>query len=118
MNQIRRLYLEDFGILPDDGQNIAPFLRRAIEEAEALPGLCEINLRFGNYDIYADALIEKDIFVTNTDSGKDGDQITRHFAVLFDSVQNMILNGNPGPRSDDSDGLAELPEYYSEEHDF
>lgn len=94
MNRIRRLYLEDFGILPDDGQNMAPFLRQAIEEAQALPGPCEISLRFGNYDIYADDLAEKKIFVTNTDSGKDGDEITRRFAVLFDSVQNIILNGN------------------------
>ena len=94
MNSIRRLYLEDFRILPDDGQNMAPFLRRAIEEAAALPDPCEISMRFGTYDIYADDLTAKDIFVTNTDSGKDGDNITRHFAVLFDSVRNIILNGN------------------------
>ena len=61
MNRIRRLYLEDFGILPDDGQNMASFLRRAIEKAEALPGLCEISLRFGNYDIYTDAPGSPDI---------------------------------------------------------
>ena len=94
MTRMHRLYLEDFGIRPGDGQNLAPFLQRAMEQAKASLLPSEISLRFGNYDIYADGLTEKDIFVTNTDSGQDGDAITRRFAILFDGARNITLNGN------------------------
>jgi len=60
--------LLDFGVKPDSGQDATPAIRRAIEECRA-KGIKRLVFAPGRYDMWPDRAAEKQIFVSNNDSG-------------------------------------------------
>lgn len=91
---MKRIFLSDYGLLPDTGKDLLPALKKAIEEAGETPDYCEIIFENGTYDIYTDNLTSLDIHVSNTHSEEEGTSITRNFAILFNGCRNIVLNGN------------------------
>ena len=90
----KRIFLSDYGIRPDTGNDLLPALKRAIEYAKNSSDACEIIFENGIYDIYHNNLTPLDIHVSNTHSEEEGESITRNFAILFDGCRGIILNGN------------------------
>ena len=88
-----RLYIEEFGYVPDCGTDLVPPMLAALERARECNGECEIIFPFGRYDAFCDALQTKDIYVSNTDSGEDETDIDRKFAFLLENCENITLNG-------------------------
>ena len=88
-----RLYIEEFGYVPDSGTDLVPPMLAALERARECNGECEIIFPFGRYDAFCDALQTKDIYVSNTDSGEDETDIDRKFAFLLENCENITLNG-------------------------
>lgn len=90
----KRIFLSDYGIRPDTGDDLLPALKKAIESAKKNGSSCEILLENGVYDIYHNHLTPLDIHISNTHSEQEGESITRHFAILFDGCRGITLNGN------------------------
>lgn len=91
---MKGIFLTDFGVGPDTGEDLLPALKKAIEAANESPDGCEIIFENGIYDIYPDNLTPLDIHVSNTHSEEEGESITRSFAILFNRCRNIVLNGS------------------------
>lgn len=90
----KRIFLSDYGIRPDTGEDLLPALKKSIEYAKNNDDTCEILFENGVYDIYHNNLTPLDIHVSNTHSEEEGESITRNFAILFNGCKGITLNGN------------------------
>lgn len=84
--------LEDFGVIPDTGEDSSPLLKKAlaqISEEARTNGKITINLLPGRYDFHSSQAFEKEYYISNHDQTNP-----KMTAFAFEGMENMIFDGH------------------------
>ena len=90
---MKKIYLKDFGILPDTGLDITGKFQEALLAAQDSNMPCELIFEQGTYDVYCQELIPLDIHISNTNSELEMNSITRNCFMLVKDASNITING-------------------------
>lgn len=90
---MKRMFLKDFGILPDSGKDIVLNFYTALKEAAMSSEPCELVFEKGVYDAYHQNLTSHDIHISNTHSELGSDSVTRHSFMFMENLSDITVNG-------------------------
>lgn len=90
---MKKIYLKDFGILPDTGLDITRKFQEALCMAQNSGIPCELIFEQGSYDVFCPELTPIDIHISNTNSELEMNSITRHCFMLVKDASNIVING-------------------------
>ena len=86
-----------FGADPTGGQDSAPAIIKAVEEAKKLSndGATPVRIEFpeGRYDIYPDQITPRELYISNT-VGLDSNHKMKKIGILLEDMKNVTIDGN------------------------
>ncbi|MFF2479395.1 right-handed parallel beta-helix repeat-containing protein [Paenibacillus sp. NPDC058071] len=93
-NEITELQFDQFGIIPDTGQDAVPAMRQALEAAAAASGPVKLVVRPGRYDFYPEQATRALYYITNTASESENPDVTKTIAVHMKGLTDFTLDGS------------------------
>jgi len=85
--------LEDFGALPNSGEDTTVAMRRAIAAAASSEGPKLLTCGPGRYEFYAEEAARVPYFITNTASETENPDVTKTIGIYMKGVRDLSLDG-------------------------
>ena len=91
--EVKVIHAEDFGIIPNTFENMAPKLKTLSQEISEHD---TVKLEFlkGRYDIWPEGSEQREYFITNTSTEKEVPSKIKTIGLLFENIKNLTIEGN------------------------
>jgi hypothetical protein len=88
------IFVNDFGILPNSGEDATESVKLAINAAAKEHGAVKLEFKKGRYDFYCENSIKAPYYISNTSSEIENPDVTKNIGICVKGINNMIIDGN------------------------
>jgi hypothetical protein len=94
VNKPKIICVNDFGILPDSGEDAISAVRSAISAAFEEKGPVVLQFKKGRYDFYSENSTRVPYYISNTASEDENPDLTKNIGLYIKGIKNLTIEGN------------------------